>query len=107
MPWLALLDRGKLPERPASVDPGSLMVQPEWRDILERALQQNHGDHWLSWYHLGVMRYRAADRAGAKQAWEHSLQLTLSPWAYRDLAVLAREDGDTPKLPNFGSKRLD
>src|SRR5262249_42557002 len=30
-PWLALLENGSLPYRPPTDDPGSLMVQPEWR----------------------------------------------------------------------------
>jgi hypothetical protein len=94
MPWLALLQHDTLPALPPSADPGSLMVQPEWRDLLERAAQQGRCTHWLAWYHLGVMRYRAGDPNGARQAWERSLKEEPSAWAYRDLAVLARDEGD-------------
>jgi hypothetical protein len=85
-----LLERGELPKRPAIEAPGSLMVQPEWRDLLERSA----GANWLAWYHLGVMRFRAGDRKAARQAWEKSLQLEKSAWAMRDLAVLTRDEGD-------------
>jgi hypothetical protein len=92
-PWLALLEKGELPYRSPSQDPGSLMVQPEWHQLLETTVREGKS-HWLTWYHLGVMRYRAGDLAGAKAAWERSLTIEPSAWAYRDLAVLARERGD-------------
>ena len=94
-PWLALLETGVLPRRPTSQDPGSLMVQPQWRELLERSVTGS-GGHWLAWYHLGVMRYRAGDLTGAREAWENSLRDEPSAWAYRDLAHLTREQGDEP-----------
>lgn len=92
--WLALLEEGKLPRRGASQPPGSLMVQPEWRELLQASVKRG-GDaaHWLSWYHLAVTRYRAGDESGARAAWEKSLSLEPSAWAQRDLAVLSREAG--------------
>ena len=92
MPWLALLENGFLPARPAALDPGSLMVQPQWRNMLEESVSESPGSHWLAWYHLGVMRYRANDAAGAKQAWELSLRCEPTAWACRDLAILALEE---------------
>ena len=91
-PWLTLLQTGELPSRLAVEGPGSLMVQPEWRDLLEKSAAK--GGHWLTWYHLGVMRYRAGDASGAREAWQRSLQEQSNPWASRDLAVLARDQGD-------------
>jgi hypothetical protein len=40
------------------------------------------------------MRYRAGDYEGARSAWESSVRDQPTPWAYRDLAVLAREQGE-------------
>jgi tetratricopeptide (TPR) repeat protein len=97
LPWLALLQTGELPFRPPTENPGSLMVQPEWGTLLERSVEQGKSNHWLAWYHLGVMRFRANDRAGAREAWRHSLKLAPSVWATRDLAVLAREENDMTK----------
>ena len=55
-PWLALLETGALPYRAATEDPGSLMVQPEWRDLLEKSICPAHvdlmlqgHDHDLEW----------------------------------------------------------
>jgi hypothetical protein len=47
------------------------------------------------------MRFRHGDPAGACAAWERSLQLEPSPYAHRDLAVLAREDGDEQKASDL------
>ena len=86
MPWLSLLEHGELP--PAD-EPGSLMVQPEWRELLERALVAGRGDHWLAWWHLGNMRMEFHDRPGAREAWEQSLKRRRTGWALRNLAVAA------------------
>jgi tetratricopeptide (TPR) repeat protein len=101
MVWMTLMDQGELPYRPPAHDPGALMVQPEWRELLERAVEGNRNAHWLASYHLGVMRYRAGDRAGARQAYERSIAQEPSPWAYRDLAVMARDEGDAEKAADL------
>jgi hypothetical protein len=94
MPWIQLLERGELAVRAVSSGPAHPMVQPEWHALLEHSARQNRGEHWLTWYHLGVMRYRHNDLDGAKQAWNQSLAAEENPWAYRDLAVVARDAGD-------------
>jgi len=95
MPWVTLLKSGELPCMPPTDDPGTLMVQREWRDILECSAMHNPDrSHWLTWYHLGVMRYRAGDLSAARQAWQQSLAKEPSAWALRDLAFLSMEQGD-------------
>ena len=81
-PWVTLLETGALPESDA---PGSWMIQPEWRELLEQSQRR----HWLAWLHLGVMRVEAFDDAGAQAAWEESLRCRPSAWAYRNLGALA------------------
>jgi hypothetical protein len=93
-PWLDLIETGHLPSQPAAQPPVSLMVQPEWRDLLEKAVRDKPSQHWLAWYHLGVMRFRAGDHSGARAAWGKSLEQERSAWAMRDLAVLTAEEGD-------------
>jgi hypothetical protein len=92
--WLALLERGELPHRSISDGPGSLMVQPEWRDLLEKSAKRAGNSNWEMWYHLGVMRFRAGEAAGARDAWNKSLECEANAFARRDLAVLARDAGD-------------
>lgn len=89
--WLALLENGALPEQPPEALPGEWMVQPEWQNLLEASIQSQKQDHARNWYallHLGVMRLEQFDEAGAAAAWEESLRLQPSVWAYRNLAVL-------------------
>jgi tetratricopeptide (TPR) repeat protein len=92
-PWLELLQHGALPQVDPGEEPGSYMVQEEWQALLERAVAAGRGEHWLSWLHLGVMRYHASQRAAARQAWERSQARTPTPWAARNLAALAVEEG--------------
>ncbi len=66
--WLSLLQGRPLPYRQPSQDPGAIMVQQEWRDMLEGGPQsalKRELQTWMAWYHLGIMRHRAGDKAGA------------------------------------------
>jgi len=94
-PWRELLEKGALGEADPEEEPLGYMVQPEWRELLEKAVSEGRGAHWSAWLHLGVMRYWAEDYEGARRAWEESLAVRETPWARRNLAVLAREEGRT------------
>ena len=98
-PWLALLREGALPAADPTVAPRAFMVQAEWRALLER--QAAGADNWLSWLHLGVMRYQAGDHAGARAAWQASLAQARTPWALRNLGLLAGEGGDLMGAAEF------
>ncbi|HEY0073247.1 MAG TPA: tetratricopeptide repeat protein, partial [Abditibacteriaceae bacterium] len=91
-PWLELLKTGKFPWQSPSQEPGAYMVQSEWRELLENAVQQQHSNHWLSWLHLGIMRYHAGQRDEAREAWNKSLEQEPSAWALRNLGILDKED---------------
>ncbi|MFB3892636.1 MAG: DUF5107 domain-containing protein [Phycisphaerae bacterium] len=90
-PWAALLETGELPYRKPTEEPGSFMTHPEWMAMLETAVKAGRGNHWLSWYHLGVMHYHHEEWAQAKSCWEKSLAMEPSAWAHRCLGVLARD----------------
>jgi tetratricopeptide (TPR) repeat protein len=77
-PWLAMLG-GRLPE---GAEPGSSLVSPPWRALLEAA-----GETWLTRYHLGVARWHAGERDAAIAAWRRSVELSPTPWALRNLGV--------------------
>ncbi len=91
-PWVGLLHDGAMPAPEPDAEPRGLMVQSEWRELLENAVNAGRGTNWLAWLHLGVMRHFAGDRDGAQRAWEQSLEQARSPWALRNLAVLAWEE---------------
>jgi len=96
-PWVELLEVGSLPESDPARAPVSWMVQDQWRAMLTESIRSGRSNHWLAWLHLGVMRYAAGDRLSAGQAWEKSRSLEPTAWADRNLAVIAREEGETNK----------
>lgn len=91
-PWVELLDRGALPARDPSVEPGAYLVQPEWRRRLEAAAA-GRGSTWAAWYHLGVMRMEHREADAAVAAWLESMRAAPSCWAARCLAVAAHQCG--------------
>lgn len=86
--WLALLEHGCLPVQDPNVLPGEWMVQAEWEGLLEQSIETGLGQNWYALLHLGVMRLERFDEAGAEAAWQESLRLEPSAWAYRNLAAL-------------------
>jgi hypothetical protein len=99
-PWLTLLHEGMFPVADATAAPAGLMVDEPWRNLLEAAVAASglnrRADGWLAWWHLGIMRQHAGDAAGAKAAYRHSLTIAETPWALRNLALLALEGADLP-----------
>jgi len=93
-PWLALLNRGELPETPPEQPPISYMIQDDWREMLERSVEAGRSDHWAGWLHLGIMYLAEKRYDDARRAWETSLARRRSPWAYRHLAALAALQDD-------------
>lgn len=88
-PWLELLNGGRLPQTPPEQPPAAYMIQPEWRELLEQAVESGKSDHWLAWLHLGIMYLAEKRFDDARRAWETSLSRRPSAWAYRHLAALA------------------
>ena len=87
-PWMQLLDQGSFPEIPPLQAPASYVTGDRWLKKLEQLPVQN----WFSLLHIGVTRYAAGNIAGAKTAWETSLQKQPTPWAYRNLSMLYRNE---------------
>jgi len=82
--WLTLLEQGYLPEQDPAALPGEWMTQPEWEQLL---VESPH--NWYSLLHLGVMRLERFDEVGAATAWQESLRIRPSIWAYRNMAILS------------------
>jgi hypothetical protein len=99
-PWVNLLNSGRFPETDGDTLTAGILVQPEWRALLEKSVAQDGGG-WEAWLHLGVMRLHDGDLSGARQAWETSLARRRTAWALRNLAVLARREGSTDKAADL------
>jgi len=91
-PWIDLLRDGAMPAGDPSAAPCGYMIQAEWYTLLENAVTTDGGASWSAWLHLGLMRYYAGDRDGAREAWERSWKAAETPWALRNLAALAQEE---------------
>lgn len=87
-PWLELLDTGTFPDPAAGEFPASVHLHPLLADLLAAS------PGWAAPALLGVVRARAGDPDGARQAWELSLSRAENPYARRNLAVLAMRAGD-------------
>ena len=95
--WLDLLQLNVFPEPDPNELPGEWMIQAEWLRLLEQLPKKN----WFALLHEGVMRMEIFDQAGAIRAWEESIRLLPSSWAYRNLAVAAQHEGQTRRAIDY------
>ena len=86
--FYTLYKTGSLPEHSVTEPPMAFVVGEGWKKLLLAAPPS-----WYRSYHLGVVSYAAGDIDGAKRFYEDSLAMKESPYAYRDLAMLARNYG--------------
>jgi hypothetical protein len=93
MPWIELLEAGRMSAPSSDQAVIGFMVEKEWREMLEKAVSIQAGDNWFAHLHLGVMRYYARDFKGARNSWECSNQHNRTPWALRNLAITFWKEG--------------
>lgn len=86
--WKTLLKTGVLPVPPMDTEPKSYVTGDFWLKKLEQLPAQS----WFSLLHIGVIKYAGGDVAGAQTAWEASIAKMPSPWAYRNLSVLCKNE---------------
>ncbi|MEU7576951.1 DUF5107 domain-containing protein [Streptomyces sp. NPDC041068] len=102
-PWVELLQTGAVPEPRKVVPPGSTLVAPHWRDMLETAPARP-----LAEYHLGIAQWHAGDRAQAVRSWERGLELAPSRWPLlRCLAVADHAEGNTERAADRYAEAFD
>jgi tetratricopeptide (TPR) repeat protein len=71
------------------------MVQGQWRELLGKSLENEHNQNWYALLHYGVMLAEVFNESAAIAAWEKSIGMRPSIWAYRNLAVIVRSTGKT------------
>lgn len=92
-PWLIFLETGEFPELDADSPFGSFVNSELWGPLIENSLKKLPSKNWFAWYQAGISRYQAGNWVGAEEAWKRSLALNRSPWAARNLAILAWKRG--------------
>ena len=90
--WRYLLENGILPCPNPSIPPTSYVASKFWEKKIEDSFKKENGEHWYSQLQLGVIKYALGDINGAKKAWERSIHLTPSIWAYRNYAMLLKNE---------------
>ena len=102
MPWVGLLNSGRLDVPDPMAAPNGYLVDEGWRERLEKAMEDRRNHSWFSWMHLGLMRYCGGDIPGTLAAFESSLEAEGSPWTLRNLAMLwGNELGDQEKALGY------
>ncbi len=101
--WVTLLNEGRFGDQDPAELPGEWLVQPEWLPRLAAAESKG----WFALLHEGVMRMEAEDLEGAVSAWQASIALEPSSWAYRNLAVAAARSGDEALVQHYYQQAWD
>lgn len=86
--WLHLKENGYLKYQDIQLPPMSYMVDDETLSALEKSLDTDSGDHWLTHLHIGIINYVKNNIDAAISSWENSLAKEENPWAYRNLSML-------------------
>ena len=95
--WYKLLKNGYLEEPSPQTKPASFMVQDEWFELLKKAVRKADAHNWNAWYHLGICYFSKEMFEQSEEAFNRSLELQASTWAYHGLANVARLLGDDKK----------
>lgn len=94
-PWLGMLGDGRFAGGSPRDVPSSWMVQEEWAAMLETSLGNPEGRTWDAYLHYGVYLFENGRDEEAVLAWEQSLAIEASAWAYRNLAQAAVRRGQS------------
>ncbi|MEG1491437.1 MAG: DUF5107 domain-containing protein [Oscillospiraceae bacterium] len=84
--WERFLNNGYLDEPDPKAAPSSYIIQDEWFELLKKTISYADSKNWYAWYNLGICYYAREDYEKAKEAFEKSLELQTSTWAYHGLA---------------------
>jgi hypothetical protein len=100
-PWITLLDTGTFPSPEPGEFPPSLQLHPTVVDLLAAS------SGWTAPAVVGVARACAGDLAGARAAWQQSLDRTENAYSRRNLAVVALNQGDAATAVRHFERALD
>lgn len=99
--WLQLIKTGNFTDPNPDDTIKSYVSDAFWIEKLNAA-----PDNWHKYYHLGVLKYRENDLAGAKDCFEKSNAIKENAWSYRNLAQLAKIEGDTARALELMEKAV-
>ena len=120
MPWLTLLNEGKIPEEDGRYPTISFMISEKWLPRIEAALDKSG---WFGYYQYGIAIYEGTDntvyasmacpdediirRANtAEAAWLKSIEIKPTYYAYRALGMLEIQRNDNEKAYEYYKKAI-
>ena len=103
--WLELLNTGEFVSKDITEIPQSYIISKDWLGIAENSTRNS--DNWYAWLQLGVMYFANDMVTKSKTAFEKSISCCENIWAYRNLAVLAKQSGSIDEAVFFAKKSLE
>ena len=102
-----LVRDGYLPERAPKSFPTSYVSGNEWYQRLLKSAKTPNGDHWFTYYHLGVVAYQLKNLDDAKAHFMHSNSLTENAWSTRNLALIDLHSKNTESAARLMTKAIE
>ena len=84
-----LVKDGYLPQKDPKSFPTSYVSGKEWYQRLLESAKTPNGNHWYTYYHLGVVAYQLKNLDDAIAHFQHSNTLLENAWSTRNLALIA------------------
>lgn len=89
-PFGMLLKSGEFPQPDVREAPKAYCVTEHMEKKAAKAAEKKR--NWYLLYHYGTMLYASGKKEEAKKAWEESARTEENAWAYRNLAMLYRNE---------------
>lgn len=95
--WIHLLDFGFLPEGSPNSLNETFLVDKYWEEKLMLSLNNINGKTWITYLHLSIIHMENGEYHLAREMANKSIELEPNPLAYRNIALLFREDNNKNK----------
>ncbi len=95
--WNFLLEDGYLPENDGKMPPVSYVTDVSVLEILQKSISTKEGNHWYTYYHIGIILYKQGDIEGALSAWMQSAEMKKTAWNLRNIAMVYKNDKKDPE----------
>lgn len=104
--WLHLLKYNCFENTNPDDEPISWIYQSQWEQKLIYAVNSVDSQNWYTWLHLGAIYFAQSRLSEAEKAFETSIKLMPSCWAYYGLCSLESVRGNKKNAAMFAYKAL-
>lgn len=104
--FVSLVEKGFLPSRDPSFFPELYVSGEGWYKRLRDSLSVKEGQHWYTYYQLGVVAYQLKKPDEAREYFDISNSLCENAWSVRNLALLDLYAKNTKSAASLMAKAL-